>query len=81
MQEMNLIPLSEPDPTPTNSSTFLWLHNSRDISPIVAAKNGNALNIIRTVADEKVETIVENPDANAKRPPQKLSLQMCKPLG
>ena len=71
MQEMMLIPLTTPNAPATGSSAMLstqapGLQNSRDIAPIVAAKNGNAFPLHSatehnpSVADEKVETLVEN---------------------
>jgi hypothetical protein len=75
MQEMNLIPRSTTDYPATGTSAMIstqapGLQNSRDIAPIVAAKNGNAFPLHCAaehnppVADEKVETLVVNLVAN-----------------
>jgi hypothetical protein len=71
MQEMNQIRLSLPDYPATGTSAIIstqapGLQNSRDIVPIVAAKNGNAFPLHSTaehnppLAGEKVETLVVN---------------------
>jgi hypothetical protein len=75
MQEMNLILRSTTDYPATGISAMIstpapGLENSRDIAPIVAAKNGNALPLHSAaehnppVAGEKVETFVVNLVAN-----------------
>jgi hypothetical protein len=68
---MNLILLSTHDDPANGTAAMIstqapGLQNSRDIAPIVADKNGNTLPLHDAmehnplIADERVETIVEN---------------------